>query len=363
MSKEQQILTHIKRNPYISQQELAELVGLSRPAVANYIKSLITRGEIKGRAYILNDKKYITCIGGANIDRKAMALEQVSLHSSNPVTTSESYGGVSRNVAENLSRLGMHTRLLTTIGDDKEGQAILEKSQQDGIDIRHVWTLPTQRTGTYTALIDTDGELIVSLADMGIYDHLTPSMLEERWGQISDSQAIFVDTNISAECLSFLMEKCKAESVALYIDPVSIAKTKKLPKRLDGTELILPNREEAELLADMEIFSVQGAKIACQHILDRGAKQVIITMGADGVFYASKEESGHVPAIQTEVVDVTGAGDAFAASIIYGLSIGQNLEKACQLGVAAASLTLQTEASVALALNQDYLEQVVKESS
>ncbi|UFU00296.1 winged helix-turn-helix transcriptional regulator [Radiobacillus kanasensis] len=362
MNKEQQILSYIKHNPYISQQELANLVGLSRPAVANYIKSLTNQGEIKGRAYILNDKTYITCIGGANIDRKAMAMEKVSLYSSNPVSTSESFGGVARNIAENVSRLGISTRILTTVGDDKEGQAVLEKCQQDGIDVSHVWLLPSQRTGTYTALIDTNGEMVVSLADMSIYDQLTPAMLEERWGHIAYSQVIMVDTNISTECLAYLMERCQAADIPLYMDPVSVAKTKKLPKRLDGVALILPNQDEAELLAGISITSIQGAKAACQRILERGVQQVVITMGAEGVVYASSDQSGHIPAISTEVVDVTGAGDAFAASVTYGLLAGHSLEKACQIGVAAASLTLQTEASVAPQLNQEYLENLLKES-
>lgn len=92
MDKEQQIVNHIKINPYISQQELAEKVGLSRSAVANYIANLTKRGVIKGRAYILGNEHTILCVGGANIDRKAKTKEDVRFYSSNPVTIREACG-------------------------------------------------------------------------------------------------------------------------------------------------------------------------------------------------------------------------------------------------------------------------------
>ncbi len=71
MDKEQQILQHIRLNPFITQQELAGKIGISRSAVAGYIAALTKRGEIKGRAYILREDALVTCIGGANLDRKA----------------------------------------------------------------------------------------------------------------------------------------------------------------------------------------------------------------------------------------------------------------------------------------------------
>ena len=127
MNKEKQILHHIKINPFISQQELSTKVGLSRSAVANYIANLTKRGEIKGRAYILQEESSIVCIGGANTDRKARSNQKVRLYSSNPVKTTEVCGGVARNFAENLSRLGYNTSLMTSIGDDKEGNWMLRK--------------------------------------------------------------------------------------------------------------------------------------------------------------------------------------------------------------------------------------------
>ncbi|MGD6968728.1 carbohydrate kinase [Rossellomorea vietnamensis] len=363
MDKEKQILHHIKMNPFISQQDLAAKVGLSRPAVANYIASLTRRGEIKGRGYIIREESSIVCIGGANTDRKARTNQKVKLYSSNPVEITEACGGVARNFAENLIRLGVSTSLMTCVGDDKEGNWILKETKGQGVDVSQVWVLPTERTGTFTTLLDIDGESIVSMADMNIYEKLTTSMFEEKWSHIAASQAVYLDTNIPKDCITYLIQRCKEESIPLYIDPVSPAKARKLPFRLDGVELLLANREEAELLAELKIDSIDDCQTASEKLRQRGVQKVVITLGDGGVYYFSPEESGHLPALQTDVVDVTGAGEAFSSCAVYGIMNEKSLFHACQLGLAGAALTLQTEKSISSLLNPDKIHEIVKEFS
>ncbi|MDQ0199415.1 carbohydrate kinase [Neobacillus ginsengisoli] len=363
MDKEKQILYHIRMNPFISQQELSSKVGLSRPAVANYIANLTRRGEIKGRGYILRDESSIVCIGGANTDRKARTNQKVRLYSSNPVKITEACGGVARNFAENLSRLGLYTSLMTCVGDDKEGDWLLHKTKSQGVDVSQVWVFPTERTGTFTTLLDINGESIVSMADMNIYEKITTSMFDERWSYIVASQAVFLDTNIPKESISYLIKRCSDENIPLYIDPVSPAKARKLPFRLDGVELLIPNREEAEILAEMKIDSIEDCQLACEKIRLRGVQKVIITLGDQGVYFFSPEESGHLPCFKTDVVDVTGAGDAFASCVIYGIMNEETLLNACRLGLAGAALTLQTEESISSFLKPEKLKEIVKEFS
>jgi len=359
VDKEMQILQYIRRNPFISQQELADLMGISRSAVAGYIAQLTKRGEIKGRAYVLRDEGSIACIGGANLDRKARGKQKVRLHSSNPVTIMESCGGVARNIAENLGRLGCKASLFTSIGEDKEGEWILRETRKHGVDISQVWRLPAQRTGTYTALLDIDGEMVVSLANMDIYDALTPDMYADKWSHIASAQMIFLDTNVPADCLAYIIERCREENIPLFIDPVSSAKATKLPQQLNGIEAILPNREEAEVLAGMSIQSAEDCAEACRKIRERGVKHVIVTMGEQGVYYQSEDAAEQFTPYPTDVVDVTGAGDAFASGLLYGIVNGETFEDACRLGLAASALTLQTEQSVSPLLKPEQLEQAV----
>ncbi|MET3289123.1 UNVERIFIED_CONTAM: pseudouridine kinase [Brevibacillus sp. OAP136] len=361
MDKEKQILHYIRQNPFLSQQELAHLIGISRSAVAGYIANLTKRGEIKGRAYILREEGLLTCIGGANLDRKAHGKQKVKLHSSNPVHISESCGGVSRNIAENLGRLGFHSSLISCVGDDKEGAWVLEETKRHGVDVSQVWVLTGQQTGTYTALLDIDGEMVVSLANMDIYDRLTPEMFADKWSHIAASAAVFADTNIPADCLQYLIKRCKEDNIPLYIDPVSSAKAQKLPERLDGVKAILPNKEEAELLAQMKIESEADIAVACQKIRERGVESVIITLGEQGIYYATETESQLLAPYHVEVVDVTGAGDAFASGFLFGVTEGETVATACKLGLAASALTLQTNESVSPLLKSEHLYQFIKE--
>ncbi|CAH0120393.1 Pseudouridine kinase [Paenibacillus sp. CECT 9249] len=361
-NKEQQILHYIRLNPYISQQELADKVGLSRPAIAGYISNLTKKGVIKGRAYILHEDAIITCIGTSNFDRKAYSRQKIITGTANPVHFSESCGGVARNVAENLARLGLHATLVSCVGNDKEGTLLLEETRRAGVDVSQVSVMPDERTGTYTTLLDATGEMFIAMANYDILDRLTSAVLAERWSLIASSQAVFLDSNVSAECLAYVIERCRDENIPLYVDPVSLPDAQKLPERLDGVHCIFPNRREAGLLAGMNVETADDCRAAARIIKEKGARNVIITMGAEGLFYSSEEEERTLPSMSTEIVDVTGAGDAFSAGYLFGIVRGETMQQACRLGLAASSIALQSDQSVSPKLHSDLLDAIVSQA-
>src|SRR5215475_13906112 len=112
----------------------------------------------------------ILCIGAAHIDRRARAIAPVVAGSSNPVRLSTGWGGVARNVAETLARLGAKVALLSRVGSDAEADRLIGALAALGIDTGRVVRAPDAATASYTALIDPDGELVVGIADMAIYD-------------------------------------------------------------------------------------------------------------------------------------------------------------------------------------------------
>lgn len=192
--KEQLVYQLIKQNPYLSQLEMAEQLGMSRPALANTISALIKKGEIIGRAYVLPQKNRIVAIGGANVDRKFHIEGHVQLGTSNPSNVSESVGGVARNIAENLGRLGNQVKLLTTIGADNDGQ-LVEQASHAYINLDLVERLPQQSTGSYTAVLDDHGELVVAMANMSIYDELKPNVLIKHEAALQNAACIIIDLN------------------------------------------------------------------------------------------------------------------------------------------------------------------------
>ena len=362
MDKEELILEYLKENPFISQQQLAKKINLSRSSVANYIAELTRKGYIKGRAYIFPENDMITCIGAINLDIKANAIDDIRYYSSNPVTMSSTYGGVARNVTENLSLLGNSVSLLSVVGNDKGGQIIIDDLKRKGVDVSLIEIVPEGRTGTYTALLDLSGEMVIALADMEINKELTPTIIEENWPKFAISKAIFLDTNAPADTIDYVIKRCHEENITLFIDTVSSLKAKRLPENLNGIEVLLPNLEELEELSGMKIRGEQDYMPAAHLVIKRGVKNIAVTLGEKGIFYITQTSSGKILPYPTKIVDVTGAGDALTAGIISSLMKGHDFKLACKYGLAAASIALQSDASVASGLNFEKLTLVIKEN-
>lgn len=360
MDREQQILALIRQNPFISQIEIASAIGISRSAVAGYIAALTKKGTIRGRAYVTSDEQTVMCIGGANLDSKAASKQAIRLGSSNPVTVTESCGGVARNIADTLAGLSCRTALLTVVGDDKAGQWVLEETRKRGVDVSQTIVLQGENTGTYTALLDATGEMFLAFANMEIYDKCKPQLLMDKWSHIAASQLVIADTNLPADTLQELIKRCKEEGITLFIDPVSSEKAKKLPQELHGVTAIFPNLEEARLLAGSSVETDQDYGKLARAIQARGVKHVFITLGSAGVMYVGEEGEQLFPPIPTKVVEVTGAGDALVAGIAYGVMHQHTYMDACSYGLAAAHITLQTDQSVASELTEERLQRTIQ---
>ncbi|MBA2677286.1 MAG: carbohydrate kinase family protein [Ktedonobacteraceae bacterium] len=300
------------------------------------------------RAYVLPKPRWIACIGGVNIDRKLQTIGPLQYATSNPAVTTQTYGGVARNIAENLGRLGLAPVLIATVGDDQEGKEILRHCVACNVDVSHVLRLEGYATGTYTAILDSTGEMITALADMQICDQLTVGNLQGQWLPITSSSMIVADTNLPSETIAYLLEKARVDSLLLCLVPVSRPKLMRLPSQLEGIFLLITNMNEAEALADTPLKDQEDVIRACEVISRRGARNIIVTQSAQGAFWWA--EDGRFGSVATEpvsVVDETGAGDAFVSGVIYALqSDAANFERACWFGIKVATLTLQTQKSV-----------------
>lgn len=297
----------------------------------------------------------ITCIGAANVDRKAKIIDKVCLHSSNPVTSVTTCGGVSRNVAEYLGRLGCNTYLITSIGNDQEGKWITQVAEPF-IDFRYVDIHLTENTGSYTAILDPTGDMVIGIADMGIYDTIDLTFMEKRWDQIVSSQCVVLDTNFPTEVLSYIVKRCHHEHISLCVVPGSGAKTHKIARNLQGISWLILNKEEAQILSGIPITSSRDVIKAADRLIEKGVKNVVITRGEEGVLYKSSfGEQGCITPPSIDVVDVTGAGDAFVSGLLYADSKGIELGKACKYGMSCSILALQTHETVHSQLNEELL--------
>ena len=358
-SKKEQLYELIRANPFISQQDLAVELRLSRSAVAGHIAGLIRERRLLGRAYVLPDKRPVMCIGAANLDRKLRSIAAMQLGTSNPATAEEVYGGVARNIAENLARLNLPTALLTALGDDAAGRSLQDHAERAGIDTRGSLKLSETATGTYTAILDAHGELVVALADMALYDRITPEFLASRLPQRSAAAMTVADLNLPADSIAALLAGARADNVPLMIVAVSQPKMARLPADLSGLRLLILNRGELETRAGRALPTEADVRDACRAMQAQGARDVIVTCGGQGVFHTKGGELVWLAAHQVEVVDVTGAGDAFSAAVCWSLYQGsEDLTLACRRGLKVAAMTLETPDTVSPMLAADVLDEI-----
>jgi pseudouridine kinase len=362
-SKKQQLLELIRANPFIAQQELAASLGLSRSAVAGYIAGLIREGKLLGRAYVLPglpDRRPVTCIGAANLDRKLRSLAGIALHTSNPASQSESFGGVARNIAENLARLGTSVALLTATGKDSSGAALLAHAQSLGIDTGGTLQVEDLASGTYTAVLDQDGEMVVALADMALYDRLDAAFVDSRQARIADSALVVADLNLPLDAVEAVLAQARRLEAPLVLVAVSEPKMARLPRDLSGVRLLIMNRGELAARVGRELGSETELDAAVAEVRAQGARDLIVTRGAEGVIFTRGGDIVRLYAHGAEVVDVTGAGDAFAAAVCWSLlQDADDLELACRRGLKLSALTLGVAETVHPQLGPDSLAGII----
>jgi pseudouridine kinase len=280
----------------------------------------------------------VCCIGGMTMDRTLHLLEPGIAGTSNPVVSRWTRGGVARNVAENLARLSVSCSLLSIVGNDEAGRRVLLDTSRQGVDTGLVEKSLTKPTGSCTRVIEPDGELFVSFADMEICDLMDRSFIQNRWLQISNALIVFADTNLPAESLSYLITGCREHSLTLVLDVVSSSKARKLPLNLNGVEMLVCNRSEARaMLGDDIARDVEGmAQALCQ----RGAASTVVTAGAEGICFAHDGGCDLLPAVSSKAVDVSGAGDALVAGALYGHLQKYDLATSLRIGRNAAAMTI-----------------------
>ncbi len=285
----------------------------------------------------------VVCVGGANMDIKCRIAGPTAMGSSNPGATVLRPGGVARNIAHGLALLGIGTALVGVVGRDAFGAQLLAATTAAGVDTRGVMRA-AGATGSYSAVLDENGELILGVAAMGILERLTPRRLTAERARLAGADLVVADSNLPIDTLDWLMGFAAERGLRLAIETVSVPKGGRLKRLLAAGRPLFAlfcNRAEAAALTGSA-----DLRAAARRLHERGVRHVGIGAGRRGMFVSDGKERRIVPALPAEVVDVTGAGDAAVAGTLYGLLRGHDLAAAARYGQAAAALTLACDESV-----------------
>jgi pseudouridine kinase len=330
----------------------------------------------------LDERPSIVVVGGMNVDIQAACLLPYRAGDSNPGSFSRSPGGVGRNIAENLARLGARVELVTVMGDDEYSTWLEHSCASVGIGLAAALRLQNSPASQYLCILDTDGSLAGAVAAMEAIDLLSPQRLEERAALLDSADLIMVDANVPEASILWLAARYPrgTKRPLLGFDPVSASKAARGASSLGCFAFAKPNRAEAAVLAGLaggagptDAAALAGALRA------RGLGEAFVSLGGEGVLAEGGLEGdpeGEVerwvariparPGPGLEQVNLSGAGDAACAAIAWGLLGGAGLGQGsgtgerCALAVAAALIAAASASPVNPRMSAALLRETAK---
>ena len=306
------------------------------------------------------DHIYAVGVGGANIDLCGRSYAPIEPRDSNPGEIEISAGGVTRNICDNLARLGADVKLVSAVGDDLFAQIICEQSAQAGIDVSHIYHTPGRSSSMYLAILDNSGDMHVALSDMHVLQNLPLDYLERKRELIANAAVVVTDPCMKAERFERVLSYCRPGQI-VCVDPVSTAYARALIPYIGQIHTVKPNRLELEILAGQPVDTDARLESACETLLKCGVQRVFVSLGAEGCFYM--DDTGAVlrrklrPA---KMVNASGAGDSFAAAMLYATLQGYDAEKTLDYGMAAGIAAVTHERTINPNMSVPLLESILQ---
>jgi pseudouridine kinase len=282
-------------------------------------------------------------IGGANIDISGKANAGLKFKDSNPGKVALSFGGVARNIAENLARLGIPVIFISAFSDDLLSLSMLKHLKSLSIDTTNSKVVKNATTATYLALLNQDNDMEIAISDTSILSKLDKNYLQPIIKKIKPKDILVIDTNLDAKAIDYILKNCKGK---IFVDPISTAKTKKIKPYLNKIYAIKPNILEAEILVNHKILSEKDVVIAAKKISQLGVNKTFISLGKMGAYGFVDNNGELVIAKKALIKSATGAGDAFMAGLVVSEIRNYSLKETLKYATGCALIALASESTV-----------------
>ncbi len=290
-------------------------------------------------------KPYVLVFGVSICDIVGFSDGAFKAYDSNPGKIKVSFGGVCRNIADNMARVGMNTKLISVIGNDASGHEMLEYAKEIQLDMTDTLIVDGESTPTYLAVLNETGEMVAAIVDMKVTDHLTKEFVDSKKDVIQSSEYMVIGAD-NPEIIEHLT-KNYANDTKLILDPVSASKVCEIKHLIPYFHTIKPNRHEAETLCGFPLQTKEDIREAGRYFRKQGVRNIFISLDAEGIYYYNeKEEEGIVKACDVKVINVTGAGDALLAGISYGYMNNLHIADTVKFGVAMSTITIAHEETI-----------------
>jgi ribokinase len=245
-------------------------------------------------------------------------------------------GGKASNASVALARLGAKPRLIGCIGDDALGDGAIAALRRAGVATEGLRRSAAAPTGLATAIVAAGGENTI-VTHLGANVRLRPSDI----GPLDGCAGLLVTLGLTEETVRAGIARARQAAIPVLVDTTPLRRVPLHPE-VTAVDLLSANRVEAELVTGQPVRDRAGAREAVAALHALGAEAVVLKLGADGALWSDGASGGHVPAVPTEVVDPTGAGDAFMAALAHAWLGGATLAEATTAACALAARVVAT---------------------
>lgn len=336
--REKQILKILRSNPLIQQNEIGDILQISRSRVAAHIMDLMRKGLIKGKGYILTEQDYCVAFGAINMDIRGTADIHYPQSASNPGSIHCSAGGVARNVAHNLALLGRDVHLISAVGDDFYGETLLEQTRVAGVNVESCLRLHGHNTSTYLSVANQQEETVLAINDTHILQQLTPQLLNNSRDLVLHAGVVVADCNLTEEALEWIFTM--AGHLPVFVDTVSEFKADKIRPWLSRIHTLKPTLKELQILWGQPIRREADKFAAVASLHEQGVQRIFVCLDDDSVFCSKREGEQHLIASPDhQVVDRFGADDAFMAGLVYSFMDGGEFKECAHFAMACAAIS------------------------
>jgi ribokinase len=253
------------------------------------------------------------------------------------------FGGKGSNQAVGCARLGADVRFVAKIGKDNFGEMAMGLHRDEKVDIGSVLQIAERPTGVGFIIVDADGNNCITI-DPGANGQLSFEEVTACVKDVTAATIVLTQLEIPLEAAEAAMACGRKNGALTILNPAPARElTDSLLKLVD---VLTPNETEAKTVLGMKPDAAIAPEELARKLLQRGVKQVVVTLGEKGALLATEDVLLHVPAIAVSATDTTGAGDSFNAGLAVALSRGASLEDAVRFAVVTGGLAVTREGVV-----------------
>lgn len=266
----------------------------------------------------------------------------------------KSPGGKGANQAVAAARLGADVTLIGRVGADLFGKDLIKNLLENGINTKHIIEDSGTFTGIALIMVDEEGNNILAVAS-GADTRNRIEDIDKVGEIIRSSDILLIQLEIPLPIVEYAINMAFNEGVKVLLNPAPAQKLSK--DLLKKVYVLIPNENEAEILSNVEIKDLHSSHQCAEKLLESGVENVVLTLGKNGAIVATKEDIVHIKGLKVNVVDTTGAGDAFCGALAVALSRGKELKDAAKYANYAGALaTTKIGAQEALPTKKEHEE-------